>query len=85
MLCCCVAKLLFGNKAHTARALCVAWSPDCMHLATGGLDSNIVIWKNEKGRYNTVATVTGGRTLLFFYLFFFKCCTKHFLINSYIR
>ncbi|XP_041368870.1 WD repeat-containing protein 1-B-like [Gigantopelta aegis] len=51
---------LFGNKAHTARALCVAWSPDSKHLATGGLDNNIVIWKNEKGRYNTVVTVASA-------------------------
>ncbi|KAK6036038.1 WD domain, G-beta repeat protein [Cooperia oncophora] len=29
---------------HTAKVNCVAWSPDNRHLATGGLDTNIIVW-----------------------------------------
>ncbi|KAE9417353.1 hypothetical protein Angca_003459 [Angiostrongylus cantonensis] len=29
---------------HTAKVNCVAWSTDNCHIATGGLDTNIIIW-----------------------------------------
>ena len=29
---------------HTAKVTCVAWSPDSSRLATGGLDSQVVVW-----------------------------------------
>ncbi|XGW21746.1 hypothetical protein V3C99_004594 [Haemonchus contortus] len=33
---------------HTAKVNCVAWSPDNRHLATGGLDTNIIVWDLER-------------------------------------
>ncbi|VDK43582.1 unnamed protein product [Cylicostephanus goldi] len=29
---------------HTAKVNCVAWSTDNRHLATGGLDTNVIVW-----------------------------------------
>ncbi|CAG2103275.1 unnamed protein product [Medioppia subpectinata] len=29
---------------HTARVNCLSWSPDCIHLASGSLDTGIIIW-----------------------------------------
>ncbi|KHJ77790.1 WD domain, G-beta repeat protein [Oesophagostomum dentatum] len=33
---------------HTAKVNCVAWSPDSRHLATGGLDTNIIVWDLQR-------------------------------------
>jgi WD40 repeat protein len=33
---------------HTARITALAWSPDCRHLASGSLDTNIFVWSLEK-------------------------------------
>ncbi len=29
---------------HTARVNCVAWSDDSRYIATGGLDTNLIVW-----------------------------------------
>lgn len=29
---------------HTAKIMCLAWSPDSQHIATGALDTHIKIW-----------------------------------------
>ncbi len=29
---------------HTARVNCLAWAPDSIHLASGSLDTGIIIW-----------------------------------------
>ena len=34
-------------KFHTAKILCLAWSPSGNHLASGSLDTNIIIWSLE--------------------------------------
>ena len=34
-------------KFHTAKVLCLAWSPSGRHLASGSLDTNIIIWSVE--------------------------------------
>jgi WD40 repeat protein len=44
-----------GWVFHTARVNSLAWSPDSVHLATAGLDTNIIVW-------NIVET--GSRILL---------------------
>lgn len=33
---------------HNARVNCVAWSPDSLLVASGSLDTNIIIWSVEK-------------------------------------
>ncbi|GJQ82263.1 putative actin-interacting protein 1-like [Trypoxylus dichotomus] len=33
---------------HNARVNCIAWSPDSLLVASGGLDTNIIIWSVEK-------------------------------------
>ncbi|PAV57649.1 hypothetical protein WR25_23291 [Diploscapter pachys] len=33
---------------HTAKVNCVAWSPNSRHLATGSLDTNIMVWDMQK-------------------------------------
>ncbi|KAK3253192.1 hypothetical protein CYMTET_37542 [Cymbomonas tetramitiformis] len=33
---------------HTARVQCLAWSPNSVHLATGGLDMSIFLWNTSK-------------------------------------
>lgn len=44
-----------GWVFHSARVNSLAWSPDSVHLATAGLDTNIIVW-------NVVET--GSRILL---------------------
>lgn len=29
---------------HTARVNCSAWSPDSRFIATGGIDTNVIVW-----------------------------------------
>ncbi|KAK6019437.1 WD domain, G-beta repeat protein, partial [Ostertagia ostertagi] len=36
------------HTSTLAKVNCVAWSPDNRHLATGGLDTNIIIWDLER-------------------------------------
>ncbi|KAI1731924.1 actin-interacting protein 1 [Ditylenchus destructor] len=33
---------------HSARVNCCAWSPNNRHIATGGIDTNIIIWDLQK-------------------------------------
>jgi len=33
---------------HTARVNCIAWCPDNRHLATGSLDTNIIVWDIQR-------------------------------------
>ncbi|VDL70965.1 unnamed protein product [Nippostrongylus brasiliensis] len=33
---------------HTAKVNCVAWSPDNRHLASGGLDTSIIVWDIQR-------------------------------------
>ncbi|VDM74600.1 unnamed protein product [Strongylus vulgaris] len=33
---------------HTAKVNCVAWSPNNRHLATGGLDTNVIVWDLQR-------------------------------------
>lgn len=42
---------LANNKEwgfHNARVNCVAWSPDTKLVASGSLDTNIIVWHVEK-------------------------------------
>jgi WD40 repeat protein len=40
---------------HTARVNCVAWTSDCKHVATGALDTNIIVWSPaSKTNYTVV-------------------------------
>lgn len=32
---------------HTARVNCIGWSPDSKFLATGGLDTGVIVWSTE--------------------------------------
>jgi WD40 repeat protein len=33
---------------HTAKVNCVAWSPDSTLVASGSLDTSIIVWSVEK-------------------------------------
>ncbi len=33
---------------HTAKINTVAWTPNSRHLATGSLDTNVIVWNPEK-------------------------------------
>jgi len=33
-----------GWVFHTARVNSISWSPDNVHLASGGLDQNLIVW-----------------------------------------
>ncbi|EPB73980.1 hypothetical protein ANCCEY_06942 [Ancylostoma ceylanicum] len=33
---------------HTAKVNCVAWSPNNRHIATGGLDTNVIVWDLQR-------------------------------------
>jgi len=40
---------------HNARINCVAWSPDCSMVASGSLDTMIIIWSmKEHGKHITI-------------------------------
>ena len=39
---------------HTARAMCVAWSPDSTKLVSGGIDTNVCVWDAQKGERITM-------------------------------
>jgi WD40 repeat protein len=32
---------------HTAKVNCVSWAPNCLYVATGGLDCSIILWSLE--------------------------------------
>lgn len=34
--------------AHTAKVLCLAWCPDNVKIASGSIDTNVVVWNIEK-------------------------------------
>lgn len=41
--------------AHTAKVLCLAWSPDSQHIASGALDTHIKIWTvGENSKHITI-------------------------------
>ena len=33
---------------HTARVMCIAWSPNSQFLVSGSIDTNVFIWKLAK-------------------------------------
>ncbi len=35
-------------SSHTARVNSVSWTPDSQHLATGALDTSVIVWSPEK-------------------------------------
>ena len=39
---------------HTARAMCLAWSPDSAKIVSGGIDTNICVWDAKKGEKITM-------------------------------
>lgn len=40
---------------HTARVNTIAWTPDSKHLATGALDTQIIIWSpDSKTKYTVI-------------------------------
>lgn len=43
---------------HTARATCIAWSPDSSKIVSGGIDTNICVWDAVKGQRITM--IKGG-------------------------
>jgi len=51
---------------HTAKINSVAWAPDSRHLATGSLDTSIIIWSTEK-RSKTII-IKGSSIDLYWFL-----------------
>lgn len=41
---------------HSARITCISWSPNGRRLATGSIDSSIVIWSLDEPRKQVVLT-----------------------------
>ena len=39
---------------HTARAMCIAWSPDSSKIVSGAIDTNICVWDANKGEKITM-------------------------------
>ena len=58
---------------HTARAMCVAWSPDSSKIVSGGIDTNICIWDAKKGEKITMIKGT-------YYIIYIHC---HCSIRKY--
>jgi len=38
-----------GNTFHQSKITCLDWAPDSRRVATGGLDSKIIVWDVEGG------------------------------------
>jgi len=41
---------------HTAKVNCVAWSPDSLFVASGGLDCSLIVWSVEKPEKHKIQT-----------------------------
>lgn len=46
---------------HTARAMCIAWSPDSAKIVSGGIDTNICVWNAKKGE--KISMIKGAHPL----------------------
>ena len=46
---CFIFQLKHTMLFHTARAMCIAWSPDSSKIVSGGIDTNICVWDTQKG------------------------------------
>ena len=50
-MCCCGLIFTFNAQYHTAKVTSIAWTPDSKHIATGSLDTNIMV------RYSVIVIV----------------------------
>lgn len=41
---------------HTAKVNCVAWSPNSLYVASGGLDCSLIVWSVEKPEKHKIQT-----------------------------
>ena len=41
---------------HTAKVNCVAWSPNSLFVASGGLDCSLIVWSVEKPEKHKIQT-----------------------------
>lgn len=41
---------------HTAKVNCVAWSPNSLYVASGGLDCSLIVWSVEKTEKHLIQT-----------------------------
>ena len=41
---------------HTAKVNCVAWSPNSLYIASGGLDCSLIVWSVEKQDKHKIQT-----------------------------
>lgn len=41
---------------HTAKVNCVAWSPNSLYIASGGLDCSLIVWSVEKQEKHKIQT-----------------------------
>ena len=51
---CTFLQLKHNMLFQTARAMCVAWSPDSSRIVSGGIDTNICVWDAKKGEKITM-------------------------------
>ena len=49
-----VFQLKHNMLFHTARAMCIGWSPDSSKIVSGGIDTNICVWDAKKGEKITM-------------------------------
>ena len=58
---------------HSAKVNCVAWSPDSTLVASGSLDTSIIVWSVEKPNKRLV--IKSKESFVLYYIIFFFCCS----------
>merc|ERR1712228_35727 len=49
---------------HTAKVNCVAWSPNSLFVASGGLDCSLIVWSVEKPEKHKIQTSAHSQSQL---------------------
>ena len=49
---------------HTAKVNCVAWSPNSLYVASGGLDCSLIVWSVEKPEKHLILTSAHSQSQL---------------------
>ncbi len=47
---------------HTAKVNCVAWSPNSLFVASGGLDCSLIVWSVEKPEKHKIQTAAHAQS-----------------------
>ena len=55
---------------HSAKVNCVSWSPDSTMVASGSLDTSIIVWSVEKPAKHLIIKSKDSISLLFCFVIF---------------